>query len=383
MTEQEAYVAFNMVPDVGSVKLAGLIDRHGSAAAAWEGFPGKKDWEGKPVDWKGEMALARRKNVTLIDCSDPRYPSLLNDLPSKPLVLYVAGNPNVLSMPGIAVVGTRLPTLYGTDMAQSFAAAIVGSGMSVISGLATGIDSYAHRGALAAGGVTVGVLGGALDRFFPEENRELGRKIVASGGAVICEYPFGFPPGKKTFPQRNRIVAALARGVLAVESPVQSGTLITCEFAKKLGRALMAGPGNLDSKNSAGCWKLIRDGATMATCAKDIAAAVGTVAPSVRRMPSVSDGDEAEKDGSTIRRSPPPTGSPALPSSPKPRMSLEESAILKAIPSTGITLERLAFATKLPASNVADATMSLRLKKLIRFLPGNRVASISDGAPVD
>ena len=228
MTEHEAYVAFNMVPDTGSVKLEALVKHHGSAVAAWEAFPEKNDWEGKPVDWKGEIALARKKNVTLIDCSDPRYPPSLNDLPSKPLVLYVAGNPDALSMPGIAVVGTRLPTLYGCDMAERFSMDIVRNGMSVISGLATGVDTYAHKGALAAGGVTVGILGGAMDKFFPEDNRELGRWIVASGGAVVCEYPFGFPPGKKTFPQRNRIVAALARGVLAVECPIQSGTLITC-----------------------------------------------------------------------------------------------------------------------------------------------------------
>ena len=377
MTEHEAYVAFNMVPNIGSVKLEALVERFGSAAAAWEAFPGKTDWEGRPVDWEAEIALARKKKITIVDLSDPRYPSVLGDLPSKPVVLYVAGDPEVLSMPGIAIVGTRLPTLYGTDMAQAFAAGIAGNGMSVISGLATGIDAYAHRGALAAGGVTIGVLGGALDRFFPEENRGLGRKIVASGGAVVCEYPFGFPPGRKTFPQRNRIVAALSRGVLAVESPIQSGTLITCDFAKKLGRTLMAVPGNLDSKNSAGCWKLIREGAEMVTCAKDVVAAVGSGLVPKRKTPPVPDRQPSVKAAEVLSDPPPVPDSP--PKRERPRMSLEEAAILNAVPSTGITLERLAFATKLPAPNVADAAMSLRLKKLIRFLPGNRIAPVSDG----
>lgn len=377
MTEHEAYVAFNMVPNIGSVKLKALVERFGSAAAAWEAFPGKTDWEGRPVDWEAEIALARKKKITIVDLSDPRYPSVLGDLPSKPVVLYVAGDPEVLSMPGIAIVGTRLPTLYGTDMAQAFAAGIAGNGMSVISGLATGIDAYAHRGALAAGGVTIGVLGGALDRFFPEENRGLGRKIVASGGAVVCEYPFGFPPGRKTFPQRNRIVAALSRGVLAVESPIQSGTLITCDFAKKLGRTLMAVPGNLDSKNSAGCWKLIREGAEMVTCAKDVVAAVGSGRVPKRKTPPVPDRQPTVKAAEVLSDPPPVPDSP--PKRERPRMSLEEAAILNAVPSTGITLERLAFATKLPAPNVADAAMSLRLKKLIRFLPGNRIAPVSDG----
>ena len=377
MTEHEAYVAFNMVPNIGSVRLEALVERFGSAAAAWEAFPGKTDWEGRPVDWEAEIALARKKKITIVDLSDPRYPSVLGDLPSKPVVLYVAGDPEVLSMPGIAIVGTRLPTLYGTDMAQAFAAGIAGNGMSVISGLATGIDAYAHRGALAAGGVTIGVLGGALDRFFPEENRGLGRKIVASGGAVVCEYPFGFPPGRKTFPQRNRIVAALSRGVLAVESPIQSGTLITCDFAKKLGRTLMAVPGNLDSKNSAGCWKLIREGAEMVTCAKDVVAAVGSGRVPKRKTPPVPDRQPTVKAAEVLSDPPPVPDFP--PKRERPRMSLEEAAILNAVPSTGITLERLAFATKLPAPNVADAAMSLRLKKLIRFLPGNRIAPVSDG----
>ena len=367
MTEHEAYVAFNMVPDIGAVKLGALIKRHGSAAAAWKSLPDKFNWEGKPVDWEAEIAFAAKKKVTLIDCCDSRYPQLLNDLPSKPLVLYVAGNPDVLSMPGIAVVGTRLPTLYGTDMAESFSSGIVRNGMSVISGLATGIDAYAHRGALAAGGVTIGVLGGAIDKFFPEDNRELGRRIVSSGGAVICEYPFGFPPGKKTFPQRNRIVAALARGTLAVECPLQSGTLITCNFAKKLGRRVMAIPANLDSKSSAGCWKLIREGATMVTSATDVADAVADMP--VAKQVQIS----AEKIGAMDDV---PCGTPKRKTKAisMPKMTIEESVILKAVPSVGITLERLAFVTKLPALNVADAAMSLRLKNLLRFLPGNRVA---------
>lgn len=368
MTEHEAYVAFNMVPDIGSVRLAELVERHGSAVAAWESFPGKRNWEGLPVDWSAEIAAAKKKRITLIDCKDNRYPSALNDLPSKPLVLYVAGDPDALSLPGVAVVGTRLPTLYGTDMAHSFASGIAACSMSVISGLATGIDAYAHKGALAAGGITIGVLGGALDRFFPEENRELGREIVAAGGAVLCEYPFGFPPGKKTFPQRNRIVAALARGVLAVETPVQGGTLITCNFAKKLGRKLMAVPGNLDSRNSAGCWKLIRDGAAMVTCAKDVTDAVNSATPQKHNVP------QSTRKSICRGISPPSPVKPTHIPTAKPKLTLEEASILKVIPSTGITLEKLAFITKLPATNIVDATMSLRLKGLLRFLPGNRVA---------
>ena len=372
MTEHEAYVAFNMLPGVGAVKVAALVKRHGSVVAAWEAHPDKTGWDGKPVDWAAETALARKKNVSIVDCCDSRYPQSLADLPSKPLVLYVTGTPAALSMPGVAIVGTRLPTLYGTDMAQAFADGIARAGMSVISGLATGIDAYAHMGALSAGGVTVGVLGGALDKFFPEDNRELARKIVASGGAVVSEYPFGFPPGKKTFPQRNRIVAALSSGVLAVECPVQSGTHITCDWAKKLGRKLMAVPGNLDSRQSAGCWKLIREGALMVTSAKDVVDAVAAKPSADSSCSSAT----PEKQACTQQKMRQAQEKASAEFSGNPKMTIEEAALFKAIPSTGITLERLAFATKLPAGNVADATMSLRLKGLLRFLPGNRVAPV-------
>ena len=357
MTEHEAYVAFNMVPDIGSVKVAALAREHGGVAAAWEAFPKKTDWEGKAIDWKTELSRAKKMHVTVVTCDDRRYPASLNDLPSKPLALYVTGNPDVLATPGVAVVGTRLPTLYGTDMAERFAIGIAKGGLSVISGLAAGIDAEAHKGALAAGGVTIGVLGGALDRFFPEENRELGRRIVASGGAVVSEYPFGFPPGKKTFPQRNRIVAALARGVLAVECPAQSGTLITCSFAKKLGRKVMAIPANLDSKSSFGCWRLIREGATMVTSAEEVVEKVKGEGGKVKGEWGMVKGEGGRvKDEGRVK------------------LTLDEAAVLRAIPSTGITLDRLAIATKRSAKTVGAATMSLRLKKQIRFLPGNRVA---------
>lgn len=365
MTDHEAYVAFNLVPDVGSVKVDALAKKHGGVAAAWEAFPEKKDWRGQPVDWIAELDRAGRMHVTIVTCEDPRYPAALNGLPSRPLALYVVGDPAALSRPGVAVVGTRQPTLYGTDMAERFAMGIVRGGLSVISGLATGIDAEAHKGALKAGGITVGILGGALDRFFPEENRELGHRIVSAGGAVASEYPFGFPPGKKTFPQRNRIVAALARGVLAVEAPIQSGTLITCSFAKGLGRKVMAIPANLDSRNSAGCWKLIREGAAMVTSPDEVVALC--CGGESGRMDMAS-------SGSWPRQSPAMPNAASRPSAPKPQLTLEEAAILRAIPSTGITLDRLAFNVKLPATKVGDVTMSLRLKRLIRFLPGNRVA---------
>ena len=370
MTEHEAYVAFNMVPDIGYVRLCALAKKHGGVVAAWEAFREKVDRHGVPIEWERELCRAERMHVTIVTCDDSRYPATLGSLQSKPLALYVFGDPNVLAKNGIAVVGTRSPTLYGLDMAEKFSYGIARNGYSVISGLAVGVDAAAHKAALSAGGTTVGVLGGALDRFFPEDNRDLGRRIASEGGAVVSEYPFGFPPGKQTFPQRNRIVAALSRGVLAVEAPLQSGTLITCAFATKIGRRVMAIPANLDSRNSAGCWKLIRGGATMVTSPEEAVAAVEADA-----RPVADHVADSRKAGNAM--APRPTANrtaPAARPSAKPQLTLEEAAVLKAIPSVGITLDRLAFDTRLPAARVGQATISLRLKRLVRFLPGNRVA---------
>lgn len=372
MTEHEAYVAFNMAPDIGYVRLCALAKKHGGVVAAWEAFREKVDRHGEPIEWERELCRAERMHVTIVTCDDSRYPASLGSLPSKPLALYVFGDPNALAKKGIAIVGTRSPTLYGLDMAEKFSYGVARSGYGVISGLAVGVDAAAHKAALSAGGTTVGVLGGALDRFFPEDNRDLGRRIALEGGAVVSEYPFGFPPGKQTFPQRNRIVAALSRGVLAVEAPLQSGSLITCAFASKIGRKVMAIPANIDSRNSAGCWKLIREGAAMVISPEEAVAAVEADARPVvgegagnRKVANVGAARSASN-----RTEPVPKEEP----SKKPQMTLEEAAVLKAIPSVGITLDRLAFDTRLPAAIVGQATMSLRLKRLVRFLPGNRVA---------
>lgn len=367
MTEREAYIAFNMVPKIGAVRLSALIARHGSAVAAWERLDTRPERHGRPIDWEGETAKAERLHVKIVTRIDPEYPQCLSALPSPPLALYVTGDPAALSRPGLAMVGTRSPTLYGLDMAGEFAAGIVRNSMSVISGLAVGIDAAAHKGALDAGGVTVGILGGALDRFFPDDNRLLARRMTENGGAVVSEFPFGFPPGKTTFPQRNRIVAALSSGVLAVETPLRGGSLITCAIAEEIGKPVMAIPGNLDSANSAGCWELIRNGAKMVTSADEAVAYCN-----LKTENAATQGANTATIPQKRSAAPEKTPSPAA-----AELTLEEAAVLKAVPSTGITLDRLAFVTKLPASTISAVTVALRLKKHIRYLPGNRIAPVA------
>ncbi len=381
MTEREARIAFNMIPTVGAVTLDRLMAEVGGRAAdAYALYPEKKDWEGRLPDWEGEIARAEKMHVRIVTAVDPDYPPQLKEIASPPLALYVVGDVAALSQAGVAIVGTRRATPYGRETAERLASGLAGRGWAVYSGLARGIDTAAHRGALLAGGVTVGVLGGALDRFFPEENRDLARQMVEGRGAVVSEFPFGRSPDVQTFPQRNRIVSGLSRGVVAVECPIHSGTLITCSRAVEQGRAVMAVPGRIDSAASTGCLHLIREGARMVTCVDDI---VEELSP-LGRVPSAPPSARAPlpPGGKPVVRTPAPPKkrtSPAPP--PEAKISLEESLVLRAVPESGTTGDHVAAATNFPMSKVNALLVALRLKGRVRFLPGNRVAPV-DISPI-
>ena len=380
MTEREAYIAFNLLPDTGAVTVNRLIATHGSAAAAWEALPDKLDWDGKPPRWEREIEHAAKAKVTLVTLLDDAYPALLREIPSPPLVLYVAGDPAALSRAGVALVGTRHPTLYGTDTAQKFAVGLAHAGWAIYSGLAVGIDAAAHRGALLAGGVTAGILGGALDKFYPKDNTRLAREIVDAGGAVVSEFPFGRSPDAKTFPQRNRVVSGLSRGVIAIEAPIQSGTLITCRLAGEQGRAVMAVPGRIDCRNAMGCLHLIREGAQMVTSVDDVLEELSPLGRLEKPAKTAAPKAKCSAPKGTVPMSGKPLAA-AQPSrtkkapAPRPAISLEESMVLRALPDEGGTdIDAVARAAGLPIAKTNTLLVQLRLKRCVRFLPGNRVA---------
>lgn len=363
MTEREAYVAFNLTEKIGSVGVAQLVAEAGDVVSAWERSPNRTARAGGDVDWSREFKLAKKFGVEIVTPADPAYPPLLRESPSHPLALYVKGNVAALSQPGVAMVGTRRATPYGRDQAFKIAEGLAELGWSVVSGLALGIDAESHRGALAAGGTTVGVLGSALDCFYPEENRELAREIVQKGGAVVSEFAFGRAPDEHTFPQRNHVVAALVRGVVAVEAPFKSGTLITTSIAADLGRTVMAVPGRVDSRSSQGCLALIRDGARLVRSAKDVDEELSELLP---KKPAGQRPPTAEV--------PPPQKRNSAANPPRPAFSVEEAMILREVDAEGVTMDELVRRTKLPAAKVNALCMSLRLKSCVRFFPGNRVA---------
>ena len=372
MTEREAYVAFNLTDRTGSVKVAELALAAGSVEAAWEAWPHKIARAGVEVDVQAEFALARKYGVEIVTPADAAYPPRLLEQPSHPLALYVKGDASLRSSPCVAMVGTRRSTPYGLEQAFRISRDLAARGWTVLSGLALGIDAQSHRGALDAGGKTVGIIGSGLDRFYPEENRELAREIVAKGGAVASEFPFGRPPDQQTFPQRNHVVAALSRGVVAVEAPHKSGTLITTSLALDMGRVVMAVPGRVDARASGGCNELIRAGARLVRNAADVEEELSELIPktgSGRGRPAVA----AERKSVRVSRD--EVAKPAeKPSAPPPAFSVEEAMVMREVDAEGVSMDVLIRRTGLPAEKVNALCMALRLKGRVRFFPGNRVA---------
>ena len=207
----------------------------------------------------------------------PRYPPLLAELPDAPLGLFVHGDPDALSLPQLAIVGSRNPSRGGDDTARHFAAHLARSGLAVTSGLAIGIDTAAHRGALDVGGRTIAVCGTGLDIAYPRANAGLAQEI-ASSGALVSEFPLGTLASSSNFPRRNRIISGLSLGTLVVEAAVRSGSLITARLAAEQGREVFAIPGSIHNALSRGCHRLIRDGATLVETADDIFAELRTLA---------------------------------------------------------------------------------------------------------
>nr|MBF0220819.1 DNA-protecting protein DprA [Desulfobulbaceae bacterium] len=216
-----------------------------------------------------ELEKAKTLGVEIISCQDERYPSLLGQIYNPPVVLYVKGRSDLLNRPSIAVVGSRAATSYGLKIARQLSAELSGR-LSIVSGLALGIDTAAHHGALEAGGSTIAVLGCSLDITYPPQNSRLARLIENSNGAMISEYPFQTKPDAFRFPARNRIISGMALGVLVVEAAERSGSLITARQALEEGREVFAIPGRVDSIKSSGTHRLLKEGAKLVHTIDDI-----------------------------------------------------------------------------------------------------------------
>lgn len=365
-----ALIAINRIPEIGAAKVRSLERAFGSLLHLRDHeveviAKRCKDLSPQQIlsilqamesDWaKHEEARANAKNVRILTWLDPEYPDSLRALSTAPLCLYCAGDVTLLRQAQIAIIGTRAASSYGKDQAQRFGLKLATAGLHITSGLAHGIDSAAHEGALLAGkdapGKTIAVLGAALDCVYPADQKPLAVKIVRSGGLVISEYPFGRHADAKTFPQRNRIVAALSKATFVVETATRGGTLITANYAINFARTLYALPGRVDMHSFAGNLKLLRNGeARLVRCPEDI----------------LEDFSELElREG----RPEPEVATPAIPLGLTP----DEEKIYIALGDEECSPDDLVSRTGLTSAAVCVGLVGLRFKRRVADRPGGRI----------
>jgi DNA processing protein len=277
------WLAISLTPGLGPTKARKLIDHFGSAEAVFrasltelestgiQAVSAQSLATGKSAERaREEIAQCAAADATLVSMDDPSYPPRLKEIYDPPLILRVRGNPEVLIRPGIAMVGTRHPTPYGSGMAERLACDLAAQGLVIISGMARGVDTASHRGAIAAKGKTVAVFGTGVDVIYPKENSRLSEQILALGGALISEFPLGTFAAPQNFPIRNRIISGMSVGVLVVEAAEYSGTRITARCALEQNRDVFAVPGNVTNKNSWGPNTLIKQGAKLVATWEDV-----------------------------------------------------------------------------------------------------------------
>ena len=362
MNSTEASIALNMVPGVGPVRLRRLLEvfetpekvltareaqlrmvdgvgaEVASAIAHWE----------EKVDLSGELARIQEFGARVITQESPEYPRMLREISNPPIVLYIWGELTERDQQAIGVVGSRQTSHYGLECAKKLSYQLAYAGLTVISGLARGIDTAAHQGALAAQGRTIAIIGSGLMDLYPPENQGLAEKITSSG-AVISEFPMTFPPSTQTFPYRNRIVAGWGSGILVVEAGLKSGALITATQALEHGRMVYAVPGQIDRPTSAGSNRLIQQGAKLVTGAADILDDLRMLFPE-----------------------PPKTSTPVSTGI----LSTEEQSILASLDIAETPIDLIVTKSGLPMPKVASTLLALEMKRLVKQLPGQQFVKL-------
>ena len=356
-------VRLTMIPGVGPKTCRALLGEFGSAAKVLEAaesrlrevpgvgsrLAGAIARASREVDAEGELDLCRRRGVRVIGRGDPGYPPLLAEIPDPPSLLYVRGSIEPADQLSIAIVGSRKCTPYGLRIAERLASSLARVGLTVVSGLARGIDAAAHRGALAAGGRTIAVLANGLGEVYPPEHEDLASE-VASRGALLSESPMGQSPLAGLFPQRNRVISGLSLGVVVVEATPRSGSLSTAKHAAEQNREVFAVPGPVDSLPSRGCHHLIRDGARLVETVDDILEELGPLVKEVKAKP-----DE-----------------PAIRHPAELSLSDQERTLLGRLGDQGASVDELIVGSGLTASQVMATLSVLEMRRLVRRLPGPR-----------
>lgn len=371
MTRREAYIALNMMSALGPVRVRKLVQALGSPEAVFTATEAElRKAEGigaevargilnqrEQVDVAAEIARARQHEARIVTQEDPDYPEPLKQIYDPPLALYVRGSLVKEDRHAIAVVGTRHATHYGQSVADKMSYQLARTGFTVVSGLARGIDTAAHRAALKGEGRTLAVLGSALDKLYPEENEELAGEI-AKHGAVISEYTMGREPDRTTFPYRNRIVSGLSMGIIVVEAGVKSGAVITATEALEQGRTVFAVPGRVDQPSARGTHMLIKQGARLCEGIDDILQEFEMLIPPA----------QAEKVKS-------------MPKRPDVPLTQDEQVVVKALWKGALDVDALARAAGLKSAQISALLLGLEMKRVVRILPGRVVELREDLRP--
>ena len=357
MNNFEALVSLNLIPQIGSVRLEQLLKYFGepqaifkatgqSLAALVGGRLGQSIVGFDPGYLENDLASAKKSGIKIITLLDQDYPQALKEIPGPPIVLYVLGNIIAQDNLAIGIVGSRRASLYGLNSAEIFAAQLSSRGITIVSGMARGVDTFAHRGALKAKGRTIAVIGSGFNHIYPEENASLAKEISACG-AVISEFSMETRPLPGNFPRRNRLISGLSLGILITEAARNSGALITADFALEQGREVFVLPGRIDSACSMGTNALLKQGAKIATCCDDILEELNLAAGSIKKI------EPAKEKQEIVGKK-------------------EESRLYEYITQQPVAIDDLVQKTSLSSSQVLSLILKLQLKKLIKVLPGKQ-----------
>jgi DNA processing protein len=369
-TEQREWLTLAMVPGVGTGKFIQLLARFrtpgsvlGASRTAIESVVGpalakRISTYSEAVDVAAQERAMHERGAKLITLDDTHYPTRLAEIYDPPLVLFTRGALLDQDEHCVAIVGTRRPTPYGIRMAERFGRELAARGVTVVSGLAAGIDTAAHRGAIEAGGRTIAVLGCGVDVVYPKQNAGL-YDAIAENGVVMTQFAMGTEPRGTNFPVRNRIISGLSLGTLVVEAPVQSGALITARQAAEQGREVFAVPGQLDVRTSAGPHALIREGAKLVETVEDIILEL-QIPAQVRQAPAPPPPTETQSAA-------PQTAAPSI---PEPN----ETNVLRMLSPNGSHIDEIATACRMSVSEALSSLTLLELKGLVRQFSGKRFA---------
>lgn len=348
---------------VGPARIRELLEAHGTPEQAVAAGP--REWRRRggraerrpPHPLEDELTLVAQRGVRLLTLVDADYPPALRTIHDPPPVLYVWGTLVPEDAAAVAIVGSRLATLQGAAVAERLGRELAAHGLTVVSGLARGIDGAAHRGALAAGGRTLAVLGGGLDRLFPPDHAALAQQIAAQG-AVLSEFPMTMPPLAEQFPRRNRVLSGLSLGVVVVEAAGRSGALITARCALEQGREVFAVPGPAGAPQSRGTHQLLRDGAGLVESAEDVLAALQQ--PLARCL-------------TALRRQAPSAPGPR----PAPRLTAEETPVYARLSTEPVGADRLTAQTGVPPARLLPLLLALELKGVVRQVAGQQFVRVA------